>query len=447
MNSILRALAARWPLIAVTTIAALLGGLWVATTSAPRYQGSARVVLDYIRPDPVTGEVVTSKTLDAYLMSQLRMLRDPQVAIPAAEILGWMDAPDVLAAYAARPAADTRDLGAWVAAILIPRIGVRMVEGSNIMEISYNGESEELSRVAADALRTAYIQSNIRARQDASRVSAERIQASIERVRTELTELETLQNRIEIETGVLLGAKGIDEASSRLGLMAKRPETPVVLQEDAIGPLDAQLAQLEAAIAREAQLLGPNNPALIRMFQQRDVLRAQLSTTKLNSQSKSAAILASSRASAALFEQLKSEVLAVREPALRIRLLQDQINGRQEEFRQLTESLVVVRGLQSNSLSSISPTGEAYAEPRPVFPNPTLIFLGSGTLGLMLGAILACLSELMGRRVRTARHLETAAGATILVELPRFNQRRRRRSPHVFGGFRKAKHVTEPVTA
>lgn len=429
MNSILRALAARWPMIAITTIAALVGGLWVTMTSVPRYQGSARVVLDYIRPDPVTGEVVPSRTLETYLTSQIRLLRDQAVAAPAAELLGWMDAPDVLAAYAARPPSDTRDLASWVSALLIPRIGARMVEDSNIMEISYYGESEELSRVAAEALRSAYVQSNIKLRQDASRESAERIQQNVERVRLELAELETLQRRVESETGVVMGAKGVDEASSRLRLMAKRPESPVVLREAAVTPTTAQLAQLEASIGRASQTLGPNNPDFIRMLQQREALRAQLANETLGPEARSAAILASSRATAALFEQTKNQVLATREPALRLRLIQDQIEGRQREFRQLTEALVSLRSLQTNSLSSITPMGEAYTAPKPVFPNPWLILIGSGGLGLVLGSVLACFSELMGRRIRTPRHLEAAAGAAMLIAVPDFKRPRPRRAP------------------
>jgi succinoglycan biosynthesis transport protein ExoP len=429
MNSILRALAARWLLIVITTTACLLGGLWVSLTSAPRYHGSARVALDYIRPDPITGEVVPSKMLDAYLMSQIRMLRDQQVAGPAAEILGWMDSPDVLAAYASRPATDTRDLAAWVSGILIPRIGARMIEDSNILEISYNGESEELSRAAAEALRTAYIQSSIQARQEASRDSAEKIQASIERVRKELADLEAIQSQVESETGVALGPKGIDDASNQLRLMAKRPEAPLILQDfGAVTPSMARLAQLEATINRQSQILGPNNPELLRLKRQREVFGAQIEVEGSRGDGKTAAIVAASQASAALFESLKTRVLSTREPALRLRLLQDQINGRVEEFRQLTETLIQLRSLQATTTSSISPIGEAFAEPEPVFPNNVLIVAGTSALGFILGCILACLMELMGRRVRTLRHLETATGTAVLIEIPDLGERHQNRS-------------------
>jgi succinoglycan biosynthesis transport protein ExoP len=427
MNSILRALAARWPLILISTLASLLGGLWVMTTSAPRYQGSARVVLDYIRPDANSGEVIPSKMLDAYLISQLRMLRDQQVAAPAAEILGWMDNPDVLAAYASRPASDTRDLYAWVSALLIPRINAEMVEGSNIMEISYYGESEELSRITADALRTAYIEANVRARQDSARESAEKIQENIERVRAELSELEAIQTQIETETGVVLNDRGVDDASSQLRRMVESPGSPILLNDGEAPPASiAQIAQLEAAINRASQTLGPNNPDLIRMIRQRDVLRAQAASEGATQQARSSAIAAATRASDAVFESLKARVLATREPSLRLRLLQDQINGHLDEFRTLTSALVELRTQQATSVTSLSPIGEAYAEPEPVFPNRLLILAGTGSIGLIFGAILACLAELLGRRVRTQRHLESAAGAALLIELPNMRPRGRK---------------------
>jgi succinoglycan biosynthesis transport protein ExoP len=426
MNSIFRALLARWPLIAVSTIACLFGGLWVVSTSAPRYQGNARVVLDYIQPDPVTGEVIPSKMVDAYLESQIRMLRDQQVAAPAAELMGWMDNPDVLAAYAARPASDTRDLAAWVSGILIPRISARMVSGSNIMEISYSGESRELSLSAVEALRTAYIESNVKARQDASRVSAERTQQSLERVRAALAELESLQAQMERETGVVLSARGVDDASQRLRTITRQPEGPVILRDRGVSSTLGDLARLEIAIAQAAQTMGPNNPDLLRMVRQREILRAQSLSEGSMRQAEADARLAQARASSTLYESLKAEVLSMREPALRLRLIQDEINARLEEFRQLTGQLVRLRDGQVNRANTITAVGETYADPTPVFPNPVLVLGGTSGLGVALGSILACLSELMGRRIRTRKHLEAATGAGLLIELPDFKSSRRR---------------------
>ena len=97
MASILYALWGRRLVILTTFLACLLGGVIVIVISAPRYQATARVVLDYIRPDRDTGVVVPSKMLDVYINSQIRLIRDQEVAGPAVEALGWLDDPDVQA--------------------------------------------------------------------------------------------------------------------------------------------------------------------------------------------------------------------------------------------------------------------------------------------------------------------------------------------------------------
>lgn len=426
MNSILRAVAARWPMILISTIACLIGGLWVVTTSQPRYRADARVILDYVRPDPETGTVIPSRSLDAYLTSQFRMIRDQSVAARAAEILGWMDSPDVLAAYANRPAADTRELGAWIAGILIPRTGARMLEDSNILVISYYGETPELSLAAAEALRTAYIESNTNLRRDTSRAAADRIQITLDSVRKDLAELEALQASVEAETGVVVGEKGEDQASERLRRMNERQDARVAVREGGPQSSAGALAQIEASIQSASQTMGPNNPALIRMMRQRDLLKAQMAAEGSSAEQLAAANVAASRASAAAYEALKAEVLATREPAMRLRLIQDRINSRQDEFKRLTESLVELRSQQTLGTTSMTPTGEVVAEPIPVFPNKILIFGGTGGLGLIFGSILACLSELLGRRVRTRSHLELATGVAMLVELPRVSRTKRR---------------------
>ncbi len=417
---------ARWPMILITTIASLIGGLWVITTSQPRYRADARVILDYVRPDPETGTAISSRSLEAYLTSQFRMIRDQNVAARAAEIMGWMDSPDVLAAYANRPAADTRELAAWISGLLIPRTGARMLEDSNILVISYFGETPELSLAAAEALRTAYIESNTNLRRDTSRAAADRIQVVLDGVQKDLAELEALQATVESETGVVVDEKGEDQASERLQRMNRQPDARAAIQEGVPKSSGGALAQIEASIQSASQTMGPNNPALIRMMRQRDLLKAQMATEGSTAEELAAANAVASRASAAAYEALKAEVLATREPAMRLRLIQDRINSKRDEFKRMTESLMELRSQQTLGTTSITPIGEVVAEPIPVFPNRILIFAGTGGLGLIFGSILACLSELLGRRVRTRNHLELASGVAMLVELPRVSRAKAR---------------------
>ena len=82
MKAIRRAIWGRWLIVAISVAACLVGGLTVIVTSPPRYKGTARVVLDYIRPDPATGAVLPSKMLDAYITTQIGLIR-PETMLAA----------------------------------------------------------------------------------------------------------------------------------------------------------------------------------------------------------------------------------------------------------------------------------------------------------------------------------------------------------------------------
>ena len=62
---VVRILWARRLLVLLPLVACLLAGLYVIAVAPKQYQASARVALNYIKPDPVTGTVIPSKMVDA----------------------------------------------------------------------------------------------------------------------------------------------------------------------------------------------------------------------------------------------------------------------------------------------------------------------------------------------------------------------------------------------
>jgi len=61
------------------TVATLIGGVVVIMTFPPRYEATNRIILDIIKPDPVTGFQVSDKMYDAYISSEINMLRNDDV--------------------------------------------------------------------------------------------------------------------------------------------------------------------------------------------------------------------------------------------------------------------------------------------------------------------------------------------------------------------------------
>lgn len=427
MNLILRLLWGRRWIVITSVAAALMGGLAVIYISAPRYSGSARVMLDYIKPDPTTGAVVPSKMLDAYLNSQLRLLRDNQVAIPAAEALGWLDNPDIQAAYANRPASDRRDFQSWVASQVINGTYAHMVEDSNIMEITYNAPSKELATAVAEALRTAYIQSSIDSAKKAAQANADQTAEQIEKTKTEIAALTDKVQEIERANNIVLRANGADEETAKLRNLARAAPKPVLGLRGGNSAAALQLRALDAKIAQRSAGLGPNNPVLLDMQRERAALAAQVRAEGDSAEARAAALSASNRASTAVLDAQKERVLSLRGPILQLKLLQDALREKSDILEEQTKALVALREQGAKSGGAISPVGAVTPSDKPVFPNPWLIVPLSLGLGLISGVLIALFVEFSGRRVRSVRDLELATQTPVLALVPNLSKLKPRR--------------------
>lgn len=355
MSDLVILLWARRLIVLTALFASLLGGLYVAGTSQPRYLATARVSLDYLRPDPITGETVNYKMADAYVKSQVQTIRDYQVAVPAAEALGWLDNPDFIAAYESRPATEKRDIGRWAAARIIRGTTVHVVPESNLLEIGFRGDTPEAALVTVEAIRNAYIKSTVDGKREAAARKAAQLEQEVARLGRELEATRAKSIELERANGLALSEKGEDLEL----LQARRQAT----------------ASTPAAAALDLP-------------------------------------------SQAEFEARRAAVSARRPIVLQARLLRDELAARDEQLSKVKRQIAELRSLALNEQSTISPVGTPEAPRQPIFPNWSLIIVGSGALGLIAGALLAFLTELLSRRIRTPNDLVTAAGAPLLGVIP-----------------------------
>lgn len=430
MASILYALWGRRLVILAAFFACLLGGIIVIVVSAPRYVATARVVLDYVRPNPDTGVVVPSKMLDVYINSQIRLIRDYDVAGPAVEALGWLDDRDIQAAYASVATGATGDIRTWLASQIIASTNARMVEDSNILEISYVGQDPALAEAVVEALRQAYIQSPINAQAESSRAVADQLANDVNRMTIELNEIQKQKGEIEAKSGIMIQANGRDEASARLRSIVRAPPLPVLVRQGAPTMTSVLLQRVERQLSVAVASLGPNNPQLLALRSRRDMLLSQLRTEQSDQVAKVSTFEDLNRADTVALEQQKSIVLASRLPATEIRLLQDEIDRRVQRSNDVRTTIMQSRAKATATASSFSAMGPAEAKKEPVFPNKMLILGGSGGLGLTLGLLLAGVVELMARRIRSARDLEQIVEAPVLAVVPIAPLRPSRSSHH-----------------
>lgn len=403
---------ARRLIVLTVTAGCMAGGAYVTLTSTPRYQATARVELDYLKPNPVTGSFVTSKTVTAYVNSQLEMVRDYQVAIPAAEALGLLDNPDLQVQFAADPSANPDGFPRWAAARIIGNTGVRPISDTNILEISHASSSSETALEIVEAVRDAYVQASVNARRAAAQSSAARLTAQAEMTRTELGKLEAAKREWQDRHGALTATEArhlTDLVMSITGLyVAGEPDISS----------SGRLANLDAELLQAANTLGPNHPRLKALRTARDVLKAQVDRERSDEAAVSASTGLSERSKQASIEAQKEKVLSQRQVVLGLRLIEDEIAGREDTLKSINTKIAELRQQMSLRQADVIPLGDAEAKANPVFPNPALILGGTGVLGLTLGSLLGIFVELLNRRARSARAFEASVGVTLLGVIP-----------------------------
>jgi uncharacterized protein involved in exopolysaccharide biosynthesis len=386
------------------------------------YKAESRVMLDVIKPDPVTGQVMATTFLRAYTKTQIELVQDYQVARHVVDDLKWADDPQLVASYRARKKSDDRDFNRWAAQRVIDGTKAELIEGSNILEISYTGYSPEKVKQVADAVRKAYMDSSLQARQEAARRNADWYEAQAAKAKADLLQAETAEAAYERENGVLLQDNKVDVDSARLAALVSQGSAPAVAPTT-VGatPSAVALGQLDAEIAQAKKTLGPNHPQLQEMEKRRQVLAQQADQERKALLATAGAVQGASRVTEGLVEAQKSKVMANREKVEKLRLLQDDVDLRSDQYNKAAARAAELRQEADVAETEVTPLGNAVTPQKPAWPNVPLILAGSVVAGAGLGVVIGIFLELIGRKIRSADDLRNAADAPVLaiVENPR----------------------------
>lgn len=420
MLLIIRILLARWLTISIAVAFCILGGVTAIIISPARYDAKARVTVNFVKPDPITGQYVDSKQISAYVESQIRMVEDMQVAANAVQQSGWLDSQEFSELYQARDPDDTRDPLTWGAARILPAISARMIQDSNILQIRYRSVSRETALAMVTALRDAYIEVSVLERRATALEQARQAQADADTARAEILRLQAEKGAYERETGIVLREDSVDLDTLQMRALAAPPA-----QDNArprIGGLSDRerfLTNLDAQIANAQAVFGPNHPQLAALKQNRTTVAAEVAAQDAGSTYRDDFAASAERSRVIQFEGKKSQVLGQRDEVMHLQLLQDRINEQRAKFSTATAMAGKMREMSTIVESGISIFGEPESVPKPAFPDKRLILGGALGFGLIGGVCLALLSELLNLKVRTSAGLSAAVPVPLLGVLPR----------------------------
>mgnify|MGYP000978933062 FL=1 len=265
-------------IILISTFSCLVAGFLIGKTMPPRYEAKSRLLLDILRPDPVTGQSISSIATRPYVQTQTELIRDYRVAGKVVDAFGWTSSPILAAQYAARRADDKRDFRRWLAQRIIDNTQAKLVSASNILEITFTSTSPDTARKAVDAVRQAYVEQTLAFKRETAAKNSAWFRNQAAKIRVDLAAAEKRKADFEAANGIILQSDNRDTESAKLEAMAATtlaPQTTITAATAAAtSPASAQLAQLDAQIAAAEQSLGPNHPDLINMRRQRDAVAA-----------------------------------------------------------------------------------------------------------------------------------------------------------------------------
>ena len=407
-----RILWARRALIVIAVLACLVAAVAVIKLVPPRYTANSRLMLEIVKPDPVTGEVLSSQYARAYVTTQIELIKDYRVAGRVVDSFNWTASPKLAEVYRESAAARDVDFRRWLAQRVIDRTNVQLISGSNILEISYTDDQPDTAAKVADAIREAYDQETRLFRQQTALRNAGWFSNQTEKLRAELKIAEEKKTAFERENGVVLQDDNEDSESARLKALAgvqPMPSiaAPAVAAAPISSPSQAQLAQVDAAINTASQTLGANHPQMVALRQQRQAV-AQAAAQEM------AAARAASRVSSvssgpsvgAMFSAQQAKVLAQRGKVNEARQLALDVNVLREQLQSTASRQVELEQEAQSTETGLSYLGSAVAPQSPSFPKIPLLLAGSIALGLGIGVLVSLLVELLNRKVRTYEDLQ-----------------------------------------
>ncbi len=393
-----------------TLIAALIGAVGILKLIPASYEAQSRIMLDIVRPDPVTGETLSSSFARAYTKTQIELIRDYRVAGRVVDALGWTGSADLAAEH--RASGSDTEFRRWLAQRIIDRTDARLIDASNILEISYSGTRPEPAAIIADALRAAYEEQTILFKQQAATRNAQWFERQTIELRQQLAAAEARKAEFERANNIVLNDDASDAESARLAALASSaPAAPMVSAAPMAAaistPSQAQLAQIDAAIAAASQTLGPNHPDLQNLQRQRAAIAesAGREMAQARAAARGGGAVSSGPSIGAMFSAQQQRVLAQRGLVAEARQLLADVNVLREQLSRTATRAAQLQQEAQSTETGLTRLGSAVAPDGPTFPRTMPVVLGSLALGFAFGILLSLLIELLNRRVRSADDL------------------------------------------
>jgi uncharacterized protein involved in exopolysaccharide biosynthesis len=402
---------ARRIFIALCTASCLVGAVLVCLIIPPIWAAHGRVLLNGLKPDPVTGELNAGNGYAgtaAFQLTQMNLMTDYSVTGKAVDDLNWLSDPNLINRYAARDKNDHRDFRRFAADLLAAGVKVKPVKDSTILEITYTSASPVQAKAVVEALIRAYVSASLQFRTDDATRTANWYEGELAKMKAKLDDATLAEADYEKQNGIVMANDKLDVESQRLEALAGAG-APLVMPPamvDAAKSTGMELATVNAQIVSGSKTLGPNNPAM------QELLKRKSELTALAAKDDAAARAANSAAASGAghvdreLNAAKGRVLAKSTQIAHLQTLQQDVDLRRSEYQTAAAKFATFRAeADQTSPNTVTPLG-VDTPGSPEFPNWLLIIPGALILGLGVGVLVSLIAEAFNRRVRSVEDLD-----------------------------------------
>lgn len=419
--------AGRWRLL-LCIVACVGAALAFGSRLPPSYEARARVILELVSPDLVTGTEVNAKSTESYVRTQQLLAMSERVALRAIEKLGWPENPAVIDAWNGATGG-AGDIRVWAARRIMADTGAVPLEGGGTMEIIYRAPDPDAARQIAGVIRESYIETVLELQTESAKRRADRYDELEKQARARVTAAEAAYTGLQRATGIVADGNGADLESGALQRLQANELAAAATEPEGARPaaqlsslmLRKELAALEQQVALAVTQLGPANPEYQSLLARRDARRAALARAMASAPSGGGGIAAARRLRAetmAAYREERTRILGRGPDMLRLAQALRQVTVLRADLERIMRNGAELRMQSERTQSGLVVMGDVLTKDEPVAPNLPLIAALAAMFGIALGFVAVMLDGLLRREVLGAADLEFASGVPVLGVVP-----------------------------
>jgi polysaccharide biosynthesis transport protein len=432
-------LQARWRVALVIPLVAILAALAVSLILPKKYTAQTAILVDIRSPDPVAGVAVQGIVAPSYMATQVDIIAGDRVAQRVVKALKLDEDPEAKEQWmSATQGRGTME--AWLVESLQRKLEVRPSRESNVINITFTGNTAESAADTANAFAQAYLDVNLALKTEPARLYAVWFEEQTKASRVKLEDAQARLSNFQQKAGIVSSDERTDYETTKLAelssqLTAVQGETTdsqskrsargdtvaEVMQSPLINGLKTDVARLESKVQEMSVNLGVNHPLRQRSEAELASLKSRLAseTARISTSIETTYRVGKDRErelQGAVGAQ-KARVLALNKERDELNVYRRDVEAAQRAYENVSQSASQTRLQSLTNQTNAVRLNTAVAPLLPSSPKILINLLIAAFGGTLLGVAFALLLELSNRRVRSAEDLIQMLDLPVLASI------------------------------